>query len=270
MADFDYWQKQGKRALFGEVDCLRPDQKRLAGKFLVIGGNTGAVFTVSTVMREATSLGAGECRAVLPESLRTVVPVTPELLFAPAEASGGFGKSALPLLLEQVDWADMVLLVGDFGKNDETMAVIGQLLAEMDERKPVYVMRDGVDAVVSRAQDWAMRTGDTVLLATVPQLQKLLRALYYPKIITLTMPMNQLVEVLHKVTLSYGLTIMTIHDGQLVVAQDGEVVSMAMQDTDYTMLTLFGGGLFAKMAVLGQWNEGVKKLRSVATAWGWQ
>ena len=46
MADFDFWQKQGLKPLFGEVDMDRPEQKRFAGKLLIIGGNKGAFFAV--------------------------------------------------------------------------------------------------------------------------------------------------------------------------------------------------------------------------------
>ena len=42
MADYDYWQKQGLKPLFGEVDFERPEQRRFAGKLLIIGGNKGA------------------------------------------------------------------------------------------------------------------------------------------------------------------------------------------------------------------------------------
>ena len=41
MADFDYWRRQRAEPLFGEVDVMRPEQRRFAGKLLLIGGNKG-------------------------------------------------------------------------------------------------------------------------------------------------------------------------------------------------------------------------------------
>ena len=52
MADFDYWRRQGAKPLFGEVDVMRPEQRRFAGKLLLIGGNKGMFFAVANAMQE--------------------------------------------------------------------------------------------------------------------------------------------------------------------------------------------------------------------------
>ena len=65
MADFDYWRRQGAKPLFGEVDVMRPEQRRFAGKLLLIGGNKGVFFAVANAMQEANKMGVGECRAVM-------------------------------------------------------------------------------------------------------------------------------------------------------------------------------------------------------------
>ena len=63
---YEYWQKQGVAPLFKEVDTGRPEQRRLAGKLLVVGGSKGAFFAVANALRIANEMGAGEVRALLP------------------------------------------------------------------------------------------------------------------------------------------------------------------------------------------------------------
>ena len=264
MADFDYWQKQGLKPLFGEVDMERPEQKRYAGKLLIIGGNKGAFFAVANAMNEAHEMGVGEVRALMPSSLKSQVPSTPEVYFAEAEKSGAFGRNALNDLLIQAEWAEAVVLIGDMGKNAETTMAFAEFMKQCE--KPLFITRDAVDAVTPDVMNWAMREPETSLLLTMPQLQKLLRTLYYPKVVTLSMPTNQLIETLHKFTLSYELSIVTFHNNQLIVAQHGEVVSEDIKDTEWTQITLWGGALAVQEAVLKLWNPNIEIRKVLASA----
>lgn len=264
MADFDYWQKQGLKPLFGEVDTERPEQKRYAGKLLIIGGNKGAFFAVANAMSEAHKMGVGEVRALMPSSLKNQVPSTPEVYFAEAEKSGAFGRNALNDLLIQAEWAEAVVLIGDMGKNAETTMVFAEFMKQCE--RPIFITRDAVDAVTPDVMNWAMRESETSLLLTMPQLQKLLRTLYYPKVVTLSMPTNQLIETLHKFTLSYELSIVTFHNNQIVVAQHGEVVTEDIKDTEWTQITLWGGALAVQEAVLKLWNPNIETCKVLASA----
>lgn len=264
MNDFAYWRKQGKDGLFPEIDTFPPEQKRFAGKILIIGGNKGVFFAVASAMSEANKMGVGEARAVLPKSLRGTVPSTPDVFFAEVDASGAFGRPSLNEMLMQADWADAVLIVGDLGRNAETSIVLAEFMERCE--KPVFLTRDAVDVLTADAVNWSMRDDETTVLLTMPQLQKMLRAMYYPKVITLSMPMNQLIETLHKFTISYEMTVVTFHNGQLVLARNGEVVTEELADTPWNPITLWSGALLARAAVLRLWNAGSGVEKSVATA----
>ena len=267
MSDYDYWERQGLKPLFGEVDTLPPEQRRLAGKVLIMGGNKNAFFAVANAMTVAHKIGVGEARVLLPSSVKGQVPATTEVYFAPVEKnSGAFGKEAVSEMMIQADWADAVVLIGDVGKNAETTVALAEFLRSCG--KPVYITRDAIDAVTPEVADWSMlREIETGLILTVPQLQKLLRALYYPKVITLSMPMNQLIEALHKFTVSYPLMpIMTAHNGHIIVAQNGNVVTEALEDTEWTQITLWGGDLAVRMAVLKLWNKSIDSYKVFASA----
>ena len=254
--NLDYWHRQSTKKLFNMVDLLPPEQKRFAGKLLVIGGNKGMFFAVANALEVAKRFGVGEVRALLPDVLRGQLPSTSEVYFAEAEKSGAFGRSALVEMLRQAEWADVVLLIGDSGKNAETTVVFSEFMAKC--QKPVFVTRDAIEAVTPSAADWAMRDYETGLLLTMPQLQKLLRTMYYPKVISLTMPTNQLVEILHKFTLSYGVALATFHNDLLIIAQDGEVVTQAIGETKWTPIDLWGGTLFTQIIVARIWNPETK------------
>ena len=265
MADYDFWQKQGLRPLFGEVDMERPEQRRFAGKLLIVGGNKGAFFAVANAMNEAHKMGVGEVRVLMPSLLKNQVPSTPEVYFAEAEKSGAFGKNALNDLLIQAEWAEAIVLIGDMGKNAETTMVFADFMKQCD--KPLFITRDAVDAVTPDVMNWAVaREAETSLLLTMPQLQKLLRTLYYPKVVTLSMPTNQLIETLHKFTLSYELSIVTFHNNQIIVAQHGEVVTEDIKDTTWTQITLWGGTLAIQEAILRLWNSSIETRKVLASA----
>ena len=266
MADYEYWQKQGLRPLFNEIDTERPEQKRLAGKTLIVGGNKGAFFAVASAMNEAKKMGMGEVRVLMPSSLRNQIPSTPEVFFAEAEASGAFGKHALAALFEQAEWADEVVLIGDMGKNAETTVAFAEFMQKCE--KPIFVTRDAVDAITPDVMNWGtLREQETILLLTVPQLQKMLRTLYYPKIITLSMPTNQLIETLHKFTISYPkLGIATLHYEQIIVAANGEVITTAVRDTSFTPINVWDGSLMIHMAGLRFWNAAADMQKPLASA----
>jgi len=251
--NLDYWHRQGTKKLYSDIDMMAPEQRRFAGKLLIIGGNKGMFFAVASALEAAKRFGVGEVRALMPDALKNQVPSTPELYFAEAEASGAFGRLALQEMLRQAEWADAVILIGDSGKNAETSLVFAEFMDKC--QKPVYVTRDAVETVTPSATDWAMRDYETGVLLTMPQLQKMLRTMYYPKVITLSMPTNQLVETLHKFTLSYPVTVATYHNDLIVIAEKGEVVTQSISDTNLTPISLWSGALLVQAVVARLWNS---------------
>jgi len=246
-----YWRTQGKEGLFADIDSGKPEQKQLAGRLLILGGCGGSFFAVANAMAKAVEVGIGEVKILLPDSLKKQVPVGPDVIFAPSGASGGFGKQALKLGLAAAEEADLVLMIGDMGKNSETVTFAEELIA--GNTKPVLVTRDAVDLITTSASTWLEREG-VILCAALPQLQKLFRAVYYPKMIALSMPTNQLIETLHKFTITYPVTVVTCHNGQVVAAKGGEVVSTKLEDTRYSPISIWSGELAVKIAALRMWN----------------
>ena len=157
-----------------------------------------------------------------------------------------------------------MVVVGELGRNAETSVMMAEFLKICD--KPIYLMRDAVDAAAADVMNWSLNETPVTLLATVPQLQKLLRTMYYPKMITLSMPTNQLIETLHKFTLSFEMTIMTFHNEQIIMAQNGEVITASMHDTGFTPINLWDGKAVVDTAILQLWNPAQDTLKCMATS----
>ena len=91
-------------------------------------------------------------------------------------------------------------------------------------------------------------------MASLAQLQKLLRAVYYPKVLLLSQSLIQVSEVLHKFTLSYPVAIITLHNEQILIAKNGEVKAIPLAKSDYSVLMFWQGELAAKIAAINLYN----------------
>ena len=64
----------------------------------------------------------------------------------------------------------------------------------------------------------------------------------------------QVAEVLHKFTLSYPTSLITLHNGQILIANAGKVVAAPLEKTEYSPLSFWNGELAAKIVALNLYN----------------
>ena len=226
-----------------------PEQKQ--GAVNVVGGNLQN-FRVPVKVTEFVTekYPVKEVNLVLPEALKSKLPPLPGLKFAPATESGSFGESVE--LLEMIDLADYNLLIGDFSKNKITARAVAS--ACKNSAKPLLITRDGVDLLAEEVAAETLMNNNLVIMASVVQLQKLLKAVYYPRMLLLTQSLVQIAETLHKFTLSYPVAIVTLHNNQMMVAKNGEVAVTPLENTGYSPLTLWSGELAAKIMAYNLYN----------------
>ena len=105
------------------------------------------------------------------------------------------------------------------------------------------------------------------IVGSLVQIQKLFRAVYYPKMIMLSMPLLPAAEALHKFTLSYPITILTFHNGQILIANQGEVLILPLEKTPYSgqPIKLWSGDLACRIAALNLYNPN-KKIEATTLA----
>ncbi len=217
-----YWHKQtAGQPLFPDLIWSRPQNKQSAGKLLIVGGNVHGFSAVGQAYSAAVKAGVGTVRVVLPDSLqKTVSKMMPEAEFAPSNKSGGFGVAALALVLVQSEWADGVLLAGGFGRNSETAILIEKFLTKY---KGLVTLVNDTCEYVTTSHDQVKQRGNTTVVMTLAQLQRLLTAYRWPRSVTLDMPLLQLIEIMHDFTAENPINIVTKQLENLLVSSGGQV-----------------------------------------------
>ena len=254
-----YWQKQSStKPLFPDIEWNRPEQRAHAGRLAIIGGNKLGFVAIRDAYEVANELGAGQIRAILPDVLKKTVPTSiNDVLFLPSNPSGGFSREALPEFHAACAWADLCLLIGEAGRNSETAMAFESLL---DGNGHLVITRDAVDLLMP-AMNRIVEREKTTLVVSFAQLQKIFQTVYYPKILSFSMQLMQLVESLHKFTITYPVTIVTFHQNQLIIAHDGNIVT---QEFDQPM-AIWRGITASRAASYLLWNP-KQPLEAIATS----
>ncbi len=245
--DLSFWKKQTK-PLFPDLAWNIPEQK--TGTISVVGGNAQSF---SGVVRTAEYLThtfpIKHVNLILPDALRSKLPSLENLSFTASTTSGSFAKSHV--LNEYFDSSDFTFLAGDLSHNAETAIAITDAIEA--SAKPLLISRDGIDLLAPTIGQIIMHP-NLIFVCSMPQLQKIFRSLFYPRMITLSSPLVPIVETLHKFTLSYPITILTFHQGNIIVAHAGQVSTTHIVDTNFTPISLWSGQLAAKIVALNLFN----------------
>ena len=246
-----YWTKNPDfKALAGNLSWNFPEQK--SGSLALVGGNSQAF---STEVKLAEYLVhhypfLGSVDNFFPNALKSKFPPLPNLRFFESTDSGSFKRS--PEFRASLASTGYALFLGDLSKNSETALAIADVL-KSSPATPAVLTRDTVDLIAGEA-DAFMNRENLTLIASLAQLQNLFRALYYPKMLLLSSPLLPVVETLHKFTLSYPVSLLTLHEDQIICAHGGRVASVPLSATEFSPLTLWSGVLAARFAVFSLFN----------------
>lgn len=217
----DYWQKQQDEPLFPALLWSKPENKRAAGKLLIIGGNLHTFSAPGQAYQAAVDAGVGVAKVLLPEGLRKTIGATLENAeFAPMNKSGSFAKDALAEWLDWSAWADCVLLAGDLGRNSETAIVLEAFVSRY--RGLLVITQDCLDLLTTRPQDLFARP-QTVIVASFGQLQKVWPVVSAGEVIQYRSPLATNVALLHETSQKSAALIVTKHNDDLIIAVDGRV-----------------------------------------------
>lgn len=265
-SDLSYWRKQDK-PLFDNLIWNIPEQK--TGHVAIIGGNSqnfSTVVRISEFINQTFPIKT--LTTVLPDALRGKLPPLPNLDFLPSTESGSFAKS------RQLELAfsnpNSTLIIGDLSRNSATAVAISDAIAKStpeihpnfagdlqdsgeNSANLLVLARDSVDLLAPEASNWLNRP-NTIIIASMAQLQKLFRAVYYPRMILLSQPLIPTIETLHKFTLTYPVTLFTFHQDNIIVASAGEVSTTHLVDTNYSPISLWSGQLAARVTALNLYN----------------
>jgi len=216
----DFWQKQGSQPLFPDLLWSRPQNKRAAGKLLIIGGNLHNFSAPGQAYQAAVAAGIGTAKVLLPEGLRkTIGAVLDNCEFAPMNKSGSFSKLALAEWLDYAAWADGVLLAGDMGRNSETAIVTEQFVKTYSGQ--LTITQDALDQFRDSPKE-VFNRANTTIVASFGQLQKMWPFVTTDdRVIKYGNNLAQNVDILHYTAQHLPINILTKqHDDLIVVVKN--------------------------------------------------
>ena len=187
-------------------------------------------------------------RLILPDALKGKLPEMPNFTFLPSSDSGSFTESQE--LIDIFNAADYNLVLGDLSRNTVTGRAVAS--ACRGAEKMTLVTRDAVDLLADNMPERWLMNENIVVMASVTQLAKLLRAVYYPKMLLMSSSLMQVAEVLHKFTLSYPVGVVTLHNGQVLVTHNGLVRAMVLSGC--SPIAFWSGEIAAKITGMNLYN----------------
>lgn len=225
-----YWHKQTPdKPLFPDLLWSRPQNKRQAGKLLIVGGNAHGFAAAAEAYREAAKAGIGTSRVLLPDSLQKTVGKVFELgEYAPSTPSGSFSQQAIAELLDLSAWSDATLLADDLGRNSETAVVLEKFLEKYGG--PLAACGDSVDYFINMPGALLERP-KTILCPTFAQLQKLASNARFATAFTSTMDFLHTVDALNEFTEKHQAAVVLNHNGTIFVSVDGQVSTTKTSDS---------------------------------------
>lgn len=244
----DYFQKITRKPT-PDLTWNLPEQRQKTVK--IIGGNSQSFRAeIKTAEFLAANYPVEIPILVLPDSLKSKLPDLPKVFYVSSTESGSFGdKNDLDAIMAATDYN---LLLGDLSKNSITAEAIHYCLNT--PACPTLVTRDAVDVIADYNPEPILQNPRIIFFASMPGLQKLFRAVYYPKMLLLSQSLVQVADALHKFTLSYPCKIITLHNEQILIAQNGEVKAVPLAKSGYTPLNFWNGELAAKIVALNLFN----------------
>ncbi len=240
-----YWQKQAKdKPLFPDLLWSRPENKRLAGKLLIIGGNKFNFSAPGQAYEAAVKAGIGVAKVLMPDALKkTIGSVLENCEFGPTNKSGSFARTALDVWLEWAAWSDHVLLAGDVGRNSETAIVLEQFMQKYSG--PLTITQDCLDQFTSNP-DKLFHRPNTTIVGSFAQLQKAWPHIIEngEEVIKYGLPLQKNIELFHKVSEKLPVSIVTKHNDELVVAVAGQISTTLNTDIVWRVRTAAGASVW--------------------------
>lgn len=198
--------------LFPDILWSRPENRRHAGKLLVIGGHAQNFSAVSGAYGAALKSGAGAVRVIVPQKLQpTLKNIFPETEYASSNEIGSFSRQALAELLDAADWADAVLLAGDFGKNSETAILLESFIEKYQSK--LTLSGDSIDYFLTQP-DKLVKRPETLVVGSLNQIQKIAA----PNLIRQNSDLLKVLEQLSEWVLKTDLAAVTVHSNKAIVA----------------------------------------------------
>ncbi|HSW78915.1 MAG TPA: hypothetical protein VLF88_02785 [Candidatus Babeliales bacterium] len=217
------WLRQTEEPLFPDILWGRPENKRHAGKLLIIGGHKQSFNAVSAAFSAALKAGIGDARVILPDKLqKTVSQLFAEVEYAPSNEIGSFSRQALATLLDAASWADGVLLAGDFGRNSETSILLESFVSRYIGK--LAATGDSLDYFLNQPSTIAQRE-NTLVITSLSQAQKLAS----PDLLQQKADFIKVIEQIQQWVSKTKMCAVTVQSNQIIVACGRQISATAFK-----------------------------------------
>jgi len=248
-----YWKKAEEDIIKHALDLAWNFPEQRQGVVSIVGGNASAflseVKTAEYINKSFTFLKG--VKNIFPDALKSKLPPIDSISYFKSTDSGSFASSSE--FRHALEDSDVGLLLGDFSKNSNTSIAVSELIKNSSDI-PLILARDSAELVVQEINNFIERD-NLFFVTSMASLQKIFRALYYPRPIMLSQPIFPVIETLHKFTLSYKTAILTFHEGKIICAKNGNIVTIDLEKTRFTPVSLWSGELAANLAVFAMFNK---------------
>jgi len=219
-----FWsQYRGDEQELQNIIWDTPERRDLAGRVLIIGGNIHSFAAPARAYEYVKERGAGNIRVIMPDALKkTVSKIMPEVEYAPSTASGGFSIKAYESCMQHATWAQGILLAGDVARSSETTIALDRFISHTNHL--MVITKDALDLFLANPKSLTDRN-NTIIVASLSQLQKIGMSLQLSKPLKLDMGILQLAEWLHLLTQHISAQIITQHNATIFFAYNGQVMS---------------------------------------------
>jgi NAD(P)H-hydrate repair Nnr-like enzyme with NAD(P)H-hydrate dehydratase domain len=233
----NYWLKQTiSKPLFEDLIWSQPENKRHAGKLLIVGGNSQGFSTPVLAYSQTLKAGAGVVHVLMPSSTEKMVGhFSSDVSFSPSTKSGGFSRESLGTLVEAADWSDGVFLAGEIGSNSESVVLIESFIEKYNG--PLIIANDAVH-ITTLFIEKTLQRPETVIVTDIGMLQKLTSKIMLPSTIKHSISMVNLVESLHELTTQTKISLVIKHEGSVYISSEGKVSTTPISDNNNWELLL--------------------------------
>lgn len=156
--------------------------------------------------------------------------------FTPSTPSGSFARSAIAQLIDDANWADGVLLAGDFGRNSETTVFLETFLEKFNGL--VIMAGDSLDYFVKPSSALLARK-NTLLVIDFAKLQILAKNNRPQSSLKHSMNLHELIVALKQWSEEIPASFCTIHSNSVIVSTDGKVSTTPVKSTNFTELAAY-------------------------------
>lgn len=231
----------------------------MRGRLGIIGGNKLSFLAVAENFGLALKTGAGEVKVLLPDVLKKTIPATmTDVVFGETNQSGGLARSSINQMRALGEWSSGILMIGDNGQNSETAILFEDFIREY--QGSLTITRDAIDLLKNSANIIVERP-NTLIVASFAQLQKIFQNVYYPKVLTFCMQLTNLVESLHKFTITYPSTIVVFHKDMLIASHGGNITTTPFNQP----MQIWRGAVATRATAYWLWTPN-KPLESTTTS----